>query len=71
MDAIAATLPRVSAERCPDMDDMTQSVANKYGRALMLYSKCHEQFNRSKTFSDESLHSLRMHACTLYMYMCM
>ena len=26
--------------RCPDMEDMAKSVANKYGRALMLYSKC-------------------------------
>ena len=65
MDAICATLPRVAAERCPDMDDMAQAVANKYGRALMLYSKCHGQFNSSNTFSAEALVSLRKfrHTC--------
>ena len=59
MDAICATLPRVAAERCPDMEDMVQLVANKYGRALMLYSKCHELFNSSDRFSEEMLASLR------------
>ena len=59
VDAICATLPRVATDRCPDMDDMAQAVANKYGRALMLYSKCHGQFNSSNTFSDEALASLR------------
>ena len=59
MDAICVTLPRVAAEQCPDMEDMAQSVANKYGRALMLHSKCHEQFNSSNTFSDKTLVSLR------------
>ena len=49
VDPICATLPRVAAERCPYMDDMAQAVANKYGRALMLYSKCHGQFNSSNT----------------------
>lgn len=65
VDAICATLPRVATERCPDMDDMAQAVANKYGRALMLYSKCHGQFNSSNTFSDEALTSLRKY---MYMY---
>ena len=65
MDAICATLPRVAAERCPDMDDMAQAVANKYGRALMLYSKCHGQFNSSNTLFAEALVSLRKfrHTC--------
>ena len=59
VDAICATLPRVAAARCPDMDDIVESVANKYGRALLLYSKCHQAFNSSRTFRDEELTSLR------------
>ena len=34
-------------------------VANKYGRALMLYSKCHELFISSDRFSEEMFVSLR------------
>ena len=41
------------------MEDMAQLVANKYGRALMLYSKCHELLNSSDRFSEEMLTSLR------------
>ena len=56
---VDATLPRVAPARCSDMDDMAESVANKYGRVLLLYSKCHQEFNSSRIFSDEELTSLR------------
>ena len=70
MDAICATLPRVAAERCPDMEEMTQSVSKKYGRALMLYAKCHEQFNSSNTFTDDMLVSLRKLCMNSNTYTC-
>ena len=53
------TVAHVAAKRCPDMEDMARLVDNKYGRALMLYSKCHELFNSSDRFSEEMLASLR------------
>ena len=55
MDKICAVLPKVASERCPDMEEQAQAVANKYGRAL-LFSKCHNSF---KYFDDAALSTLR------------
>ena len=41
VDKICAVLPKVASERCPDMEEQAQAVANKHGRALLLFSKCH------------------------------
>ena len=58
MDKICAVLPKVASERCPDMEEQAQAVANKYGRAL-LFSKCHNSFNSSHYFDDAALSALR------------
>ena len=41
------------------MEDMAQSVANKHGKALLLFSKCHQQFNSQNKFTTEMLVLLR------------
>lgn len=45
-------------QRCPDLEDKTQELATKYGKAL-LYSKCHGEFNSSKVFMPAMVSSLR------------
>ena len=59
VDKICAAIPQVAIEKCPDMEDKAQSVANKYGRALVLFSRCHNSFNSSRHFDDSDLASLR------------
>ena len=59
VDTICATILQVATDRCPDMEDMVQSVANKNGRALLLFSKCHGKFNTQQKFTDEMLVELR------------
>ena len=59
VDKICATLPAVAADRCSDMEDKAQYIANKYGRAFLLYSKCHNQFNSSGHIPEEELACLR------------
>ena len=46
-------------EKCPEIEDQAQAVINKYGRALLLFSKCHNAFNSSKYFDPPSLSTLR------------
>ena len=58
MNKICATIPKVVAERYPEMEEMAQSVANKHGKALLLFSKCHQQFNSQSRFTPETLSSL-------------
>ena len=58
IDSICAAIPQVAAEKCPDMEDEAQAVANKYGKALLLFSKCHNSFNSSKYFENSDLSSL-------------
>ena len=58
MDKICATIPKVVAERCPEMEEMAQAVASKHGKALLLFSKCHQQFNSQSMFTPEMLSSL-------------
>ena len=57
VDKICAMLPQVASERCPDMEEQAQ--ANKYGRALLLFSKCHNTYNSSRHFDDAALSPLR------------
>ena len=59
VDKICAVLPQVASERCPDMEEQTQAMANKYGRALLLFSKCHNTYNSSRHFDDAALSTLR------------
>jgi hypothetical protein len=59
VDKICAVLPKVASERCPDMEEQAQAVANKHGRALLLFSKCHNSFNSSLYFDDAALSNLR------------
>ena len=59
------------AERCPELEDMAQEVANKHGRALLLFFKCHQKFNSQERFTPDQLLSLRKYnvlqlkVCTL------
>ena len=77
MDRICAAITAVARDRCPDMEDMAQVVANKHGKALLLFSKCHQHFNSSTKFTNEMLPSLRRyymcitHTCTLYYVWCL
>ncbi|CAI8019296.1 hypothetical protein GBAR_LOCUS11611 [Geodia barretti] len=40
------------------MEEQAQVVANKYGRALLLFAKCHNSFNSSLYFDDAALSTL-------------
>ena len=57
IDKISASIPQV-ARRCPQMEEYAQTVANKFGRALLLFSKCHNQFNSKKGLSEDDLDTL-------------
>ena len=35
VDTICAAIPEIATERCPEMEDQAQAVANKFGRALL------------------------------------
>ena len=59
VDALCATIPEVVKERCPDMEDQAESVMSKFGRALLLFSKCHNGINSSHYFKDSELSALR------------
>ena len=59
MDTICACLPKVASDRCPEMEDAAQAVANKYGRALLLYSKCHNVFNGQGYLCADDIVTLR------------
>lgn len=59
IDKICACLPKVASDRCPQMEDAAQTVANKYGRALLLYSKCHNVFNGQGHLSQSNITTLR------------
>ena len=48
----------MAEERCPELGDRAQLVANKYGRALLLFAKCHQCFNSSHRLSDADLSTL-------------
>ena len=54
VDKVCAAIPEVAAEKCPDMEEEAQRVANKYGRAL-LFSKCHNAFDSSRHFHDSDV----------------
>ena len=41
------------------MEDAAQAVANKYGRALLLYSKCHNVFNGQGYLCADDIVTLR------------
>ena len=71
MDRICATIPAVARDRCPDMEDMAQVVANKHGKALLLFSniltvlpsllmKCYPHFVGITCASPTHVH------CTMY-----
>ena len=55
VDTICATIRQVATDRCTEMEDMAQSVANKNGRVLLLFSKCDEKFNSQQKVTDEML----------------
>ena len=59
MDKLCAAIPQVATERCPDMEEQTQEVANKYGKALLLFSRCHNAFDSSRNFNDGDISTLR------------
>ena len=58
VDKICAMIPEIAAERCPDMEDQAQGVANKYRKALLLFSKCHNAYDSSRHFNDSDLSTL-------------
>ena len=58
-DAIYTAIPQVAIDRCLEMDDLAQAATNKYSRALLLFSKCHNPYNSSTTFQDSDLSTLR------------
>ena len=58
MNKICATIPKVVAERCPEMEEMAQLVIEKHGKAFLLFSKFHQQFNSQSMFTPEMLPSL-------------
>ena len=66
VDAIYAAIPQIAVEKCPDMENQAQAVANKYGRALLLFSRCHNSFNSSKYFEDSDLST--RDACTVHVH---
>ena len=41
------------------MEDAAQAVANKFGRALLLYSKCHNRFNGQGLLNEDDVVTLR------------
>ena len=59
VDTICAAIPKIAMERCPEMEDQAQAVANKFGRALLLFSKCHNSLNSSNAFDSSTLSALR------------
>ena len=59
VDAICAAITAVAVDRCPEMEDLAQAVAHKCGRALLLFSKCHNAYNSSNSFQDSDISSLR------------
>ena len=59
IDTICRALTHTATQHCPDLEDMDQGVANKYGKAFLLYSKCQGEFNSSKLFTSEMLTSFR------------
>ena len=59
VDTICACLPKVASDRCPNMEDAAQAVANKFGRALLLYSKCHNRFNGQGLLNEDDVVTLR------------
>ena len=52
------------------METQAQEVVNKYGKALLLFSKCHNAFNSSNHFQDSDVSTLRKLEKTLKL-MCM
>ena len=42
VDKICVTIPHVAAERCPNMEHIAQSTANKY-RSLLLHFKVYSK----------------------------
>ena len=52
-------IPEIAAERCPDMEDQAQGVANKYGKALLLFSKCHNAYDSSRHSDLSTLGKMR------------
>ena len=59
VDAICAAIPHIAVEKCPEIEDQAHGVAYKYGKALLLFSKCHNAFNSSRHFEDADLSTLR------------
>lgn len=58
VEKMCAVLPQVASERCPDMEEQAQAVAHKYGRAVLLFSKCHNAYNSSQYFDNSALSTL-------------
>ena len=58
MDKICAAIPQIAEKRCSDIADQAQAVANKYGTALLLFSKCHNMLNSSNKFEDSDISAL-------------
>ena len=58
VNKICATIPKVVAERCPEMEEMAQLVIEKHGKAFLLFSECHQKFNSQSMFTPEMLSSL-------------
>ena len=59
VDALCAVIPAIAVDRCPEMEERAQAVANKHGRGLLLFSECHNKYNSSKLFEAADLSALR------------
>ena len=72
---VDACLPKVASDRCPEMDPAEQAVVNKYCRALLLYSKCHNVFNeQGYHFADDVATLCKLNRFTylyiIYLHLC-
>ena len=58
VDTICAAIPQVALKRCVAIKEKAQAVANKFGKALSLFLKCHNLVNSSNFFKDTDLSTL-------------
>ena len=49
---------------CPEMEDLADTVAHKYGETFLLLSKCHNKFNSQGQFTSTDIGTL----CKLKQY---
>ena len=59
INTICTAKPEVALAKCPEVEDVPQAVANKYGKTILLFSKCQISLNPSKHVEDTDISSLR------------